>query len=724
MAKRKADKRVAKTKKSGAGEVCVDAMPSREQIYGLVRNEKNAVTRQAVVQQLAVDPDLAYAVERRIQAMIRDGQLQERGPNKRLTAVKSRCIKATVSFSKNATAYLDTTDRLSAEYSLHASSKQAMQLMQGDVVMVRAFVEKTLKKVPVIIIEIDKRAHQQVVGQLRLVAGHQRIETLGVICSGRIEVAVGKSVLKPGDFVTATIVQYPTVRVPMRVEVDEVLGDMEDPRLITRVMQSLYHLPDCFSDEAMREAEKIDAKGVQIDASRVDDRERKFFTIDGADARDFDDAICVEASEDGWRVSVAISDVSHYIKPGTALDKAAYQRATSVYLPNSVLPMLPSILSDGLCSLNPLVDRLVKCVTIQLSLQGEVKSYAFTKSVIRSQARLTYDGANEILEGRLGAEVWLESSLQEALQVYRVLAKKRARRGALEIELPYASLRFNKQNRLVGIIKERRLVTHKIIEEFMLLANETTAGYLLRKKEPAVYRNHDKPDIEKITKISHLLQLDGHLGAIKSAKDLTPKRVQAVIHELMKREQGEIYIPLVLSTLAQACYEETNKGHFGLSYRHYTHFTSPIRRYPDLIVHRSLDRLICGGNEDEQAILAKGVTLKAAALHTSIQERNADEAQKKSLLWLKAYFMQDKIGRCYEGVITGVRSFGLFVCIDEYCIDGLCHISTLDSYYRYDEEGMMLISDCGGVCYRMGQRVKIKVTRVDCLQQQIDVCMV
>ncbi|MEC8882487.1 MAG: ribonuclease R [Pseudomonadota bacterium] len=696
------------------------SITSREDIYHILRGSKKYITIKALTNKLKIGDDLEYALQCRVKAMLRDGQLLE-DRHKHLGAVKgSKLVKAKVSMTKNRTVLLDAIDSLDPIYSLFLAPKQTQQLMSGDIITVRAFKAKKFKKTPVIIVKINQRAHSNIVGKVREYKGLKKIETLNGLCAADIVVADDEYKAKQEEFVVAKIVQYPTERTPLYVEVEDILGDMEDPRLITKVMISMYNLDGEFSSEAIEEANAIDEKGVFIEQGRKDYRKKNFFTIDGADARDFDDAICVEKEGAGWNVFVAISDVSHYIKTGSALDKEAYQRATSVYLPNSVLPMLPSILSDGLCSLNPNVDRLVKCLKINLSEKGEVLSYRFSKAVICSRMRLTYTEAYAIINDQVQVENWLTMGLLESLKVYKILEKKRYKRGALEIDLPYASLIFNKNNKIESIVKERRLVTHKIIEELMLLANEITAGHLLKTRQPAVYRNHASPDIEKINKVRSFLRVNALIGEVQNAKQITPKKIQQAIYHLMKKEHGEIYIPIILSTLAQACYEDNNKGHFGLAYKHYTHFTSPIRRYPDLIIHRSLDRIIQESQDTNSDILQKGLSMKEAALHASIKERNADEAQKKAIMWLKSYFMQDKVGKCYDGTIAAIKSFGMFICIDCFCIDGMCHISTLGAYYDYNDENMTLTSDGGDISYHMGQKVKVRVSKVDVLQQSID----
>ena len=367
------------------------------------------------------------------------------------------------------------------------------------------------------------------------------------------------------------------------------------------VMVNHYDLPGAFSSQEQQAAKTIDQAGIQIDSYRQDWRDREFITIDGEDARDFDDAIHVEKmNESGWRLTVAISDVSHYIKADSVLDKAAFSRATSVYLPNTVLPMLPAVLSDGLCSLCPNVDRLVKAIEIELDDKGQVKGYAIHHAVINSKARLTYQNAHRIIHGEEKAPKWLSTCLNNAFALYQHLDKQRKQRGALEIELPFSHLIFDQHNKIKAIKQGTRLDTHKLIEEFMLIANEHVADYLLRHKASTLFRNHNKPDQLRLEMLGQFLSHAGVEVASACSKPLVTKQLQ-VIHAT-QTQQGNIYVPLILSALAQACYEPKNKG-YGLAYKS----TATLHPQLDgtLIVHRSLDHLLLDKQDKKENLLPK-----------------------------------------------------------------------------------------------------------------------
>jgi ribonuclease R len=696
-------------------------IPSREFIITLLLESKKPKSLNQIIEALDIEEqESKRAVEKRLQAMLRDDQLQQDKHKKYRVMPNSTRVSGRVHISRNQVATVVPEDSSYQSQYIVINHKQARTVMHNDQVVVRFTPNDHNKRTIGVLVEHLERAQTQIVGRLRHLNQLWAIETMTPLVTGHIVCDVSNKEFKPGVFVKAKITDYPTAHQSCHALITEQIGKLDSPTLVRDMMVNTYDLPGAFSAQEQQEAKAIDQTGIQIEPYRLDWRDRHFITIDGEDARDFDDAILVEKiNETEYVLTVAISDVSHYIQADSILDKAAYTRSTSVYLPNTVLPMIPSVLSDGLCSLCPNVDRLVKAIEIKLTGSGDVIDYTIHHAVICSKARLSYKSAHRIIHGDERAPQWLTSCLEHAHNLYQQLDKQRKQRGALEIELPFSHLIFDDQNKIKTIQQGTRLDTHKIIEEFMLIANEHVAEYLLKHKASALFRNHNKPDQLKLQMLGQFLSHAGIEVGLTSDKVLATKQLQKVIGACMATHQGNIYVPLILSALAQACYEPDNKGHYGLAYKNYCHFTSPIRRYPDLIVHRALDHLL-HEQLDNKSLLPRGVTITSAGKHCSSMERIADEAQKKATQWLKCHFMLDKVGQTFDATITSIRSFGLFACIEPYGVDGLIHISTLNSYFRFDESRLMLTDDQCRRSYAIGQKIKVRLQDVDVLEQNID----
>lgn len=695
-------------------------IPSREWLYQNLASSKRPKSIEEIMQLLHCEDGSSYEpLRRRLRAMVRDQQLMESQKSCYRVVKPSRLIKAQVRILRNGSVILLPADP-NLIRTVQLNHRQGSGLMQSDEVLLRYFPE-VRGNVNAYLVCIEARAQKDLVGYVREDAGRFLLQTMLPITSHPILLVQGDAKVQADDFVRAKIIDYPTDQTACIAEVEQCFGGMDSPSIVTDVIAGNFNLAQTFSKQALDQADEIHAKGVEIDSARTDWRQKKFITIDGADARDFDDAICVERCDDHWRLYVAISDVSHYIQPDTALDKAAYQRATSVYLPNVVLPMLPSVLSDGLCSLCPHVDRLVKGIEIQLGFDGHVQSYQFHRGVIHSQARLTYTQAQNIIDQQEDAPQWLVTLLQEAKNVYQVLEQLRQKRGALEIELPYIALHYDKNNKITSMSMGRRITTHKLIEEFMLLANQLTAGFLLQRKKTALFRNHAQPDQERLAKLVPVMQSNGIQFRIGKGTHTPTRVLRKAICQLAELDQGDLFIPLVLSCLAQACYEVSNVGHYGLAYEHYCHFTSPIRRYPDLLVHRALDQVL---KEHSVPLLQHGLSLKTCAKHCSTQERIADDAQKKALAWLKCHFLRKAMGQQLYGTITMVKGFGFFVSLDDYHMDGLVHVRTLGDYYHYDDRQLTLTNQSETQRFHVGKRVCVVLRHIDIFEQSVDLTLV
>jgi ribonuclease R len=441
-------------------------------------------------------------------------------------------------------------------------------------------------------------------------------------------------------------------------------------------------------------------------------------TIDGSDAKDFDDAVACEQMERGdYRLWVAIADVSHYVKPGAAIDEEAKGRGNSVYFPGRVVPMLPEVLSNGICSLNPQVDRLCMVAELIIASNGEIKRSQFYRAVIHSRNRLIYEEVDAWLKQLeqpevLATEVW--EMLQGLYQVYQALRAARIQRGAIELDTIETKVIFDDQRKIEKIVPVVRNEAHKLIEECMLAANSAVATFLSKEAPVSIYRVHEQPDLEKMKALQTFLQEFG-VTCAWGAK-LKPKQYQATLDELRARPERVILETMMLRSLKQAQYSVENLGHFGLAYPVYTHFTSPIRRYPDLIVHRLL-----GGILDHQPIQVSVQELQQIAVQCSMTERRADEATRDVLTWLKCIYMQDKLGQVFEGTVSAVTSFGLFVMIKDVYVEGLVHVTALkNDYYQYDATRHRLVGERSQKIYHLGDSLRVLVAKVDPDGRKID----
>ena len=459
---------------------------------------------------------------------------------------------------------------------------------------------------------------------------------------------------------------------------------------------------------------------------RIDLRTLPLVTIDGEDSRDFDDAVYAEKRRGGgYRLVVAIADVSHYVTANSVLDQEAYERGTSVYFPHFVVPMLPEKLSNGLCSLNPSVDRLCMVADIILSRSGNVTSYEFYPSVMHSQARLTYNQVNDYFAQVQGetpkAEVpvtitgnkAVKKSIDVLYDLYKVLLVKREQRHAIEFETQETYIKFDEAGKISAIVPRTRGDSHKLIEEMMLLANTCAAEFSLKHELPVLYRNHDTPEAEKAARVSDFVK---HFGLSFPEENPTQADYQRIIEATRERPDAISIHSVLLRSMQQANYAPTNIGHFGLAYEAYSHFTSPIRRYPDLMLHRAIKAKVTG----KKAPLPDW-SLEDAAEHTSMTERRADEASRFVEQWLKAHYMKDHIGEAFDAVVTTVTNFGLFVTLTDLFIDGLIHISHLgEDYFVYDDKAQQLFGEKSGLVFGLGDKVRVKVAAVNMETQQID----
>jgi ribonuclease R len=533
---------------------------------------------------------------------------------------------------------------------------------------------------------------------------------------------------KPGEMVTAEITRWPTPARGAVGRVTSVLGDIDAPGVDTEIIIRKHGIPDEHSEEAIAEATRLGTSVKPNDIrTRTDFRGWQTVTIDGEHARDFDDAITISRLANGnfW-LGVHIADVSYYVPDGTALDEEAYERGTSVYFPERAVHMFPSELATGLCSLNPHVDRLVQSCLMEVDRRGNVVRYELQDGVINSNERMTYTDVNAILTDRNEDTIAryrdLVPMFEAMRELFEILNARRHRRGSIDFDLKEPEIVLDDQGLVEDIIALERNVAHRIIEEFMLLANETVAQHLEDNHVPTLYRVHEEPDPVKVAEFEEFISTLGYsLAAPQNA--LRPKHFQRLVEKIQGTPEEKPIAFLMLRTMQKARYDAANLGHFGLAAESYTHFTSPIRRYPDLVVHRTLREARVGMSEERKEELTE--ELPEVARHTSERERRADEAERELVQWKKVRFMADKVGDEFEGYITGVSAFGLFIELIEHFVEGLVHISTMaDDYYRFVEKAHILRGENTGKVYRLGDKVTVQVVKVDMERRQIDLGLV
>lgn len=690
---------------------------------------------------------------RRVAAMERDGQirLDKRG-HYQLTH-PSNFVAGRVQGHRDGFGFLIRDD---GQDDLFLPNAEMQKVMHNDRVLARIVGYDRRGRPEGHVVEVTDRANKRVIGRL--------LNENGALIVAPEDKRIGHDILitqntkkaKVGQVVVVELTDFPSRHSQPLGRVVEVLGDIDDPGMEIEIAVRKYGVPHEFGQGALDEAAALPDKVRPADLRyRVDLRDVPFVTIDGEDARDFDDAVYCEPVKvgrgDGYRLLVAIADVSHYVQPRSPLDTDAMERTTSVYFPRRVIPMLPEKLSNGLCSLNPHVDRCVLVCDMIITARGEIKAYQFYPGVIHSAARLTYTEVAAVLANTKGPEAAKRANLLPELQnlygVYKALSAARQKRGAIDFDTTETYIVCNAQGKIEQILPRTRNDAHKLIEECMLAANVCAADFLKRNKQPALYRVHAGPTAEKLENLRSFLRGVGLTlggGATPHASDYA-----ALMAQIRDRPDAQMLQPMVLRSMQQAVYSPENIGHFGLAYDAYAHFTSPIRRYPDLLTHRAIYAVLAGkkyvptvphGIELNTALSPRARAMqqadeaehgkKAAAdvgiweelgLHCSANERRADEASRDVEAWLKCYFMRDKLGEEYGVMVNGVTPFGVFVQLDTLFIEGLVHVTELGSdYFQYDEIKNELRGERTGIRYRLGDRVRVQVSRVDLDARKIE----
>jgi ribonuclease R len=587
------------------------------------------------------------------------------------------------------------------------------QLMHGDRAAVRVTGRDHRGRALGEVVEVLERANRRIVGRLHSEHGVLRLAPEDRRIAHDILVPpaeAGKA--KPGQVVTVDLIAQPSKHAQPIGRVAEVLGHYADPGMEIEIAVRKFDLPHEFSQKALAQAKAFSETLREEDFhGRKDLRALEFVTIDGESAKDFDDAVYARreaaGGKAGWRLWVAIADVSHYVRPGDALDRDARARGTSVYFPRRVIPMLPEKLSNGLCSLNPNVDRLAVVCEMAITHQGEVARYQFYDAVFRSKARLTYTEVwNRLSSGKA------PENLATLYELFHVLFAERNRRGAIDFDTVETRMLFDARGKIERIVPEKRNDAHRIIEECMLAANVCAGNFLAERKQPVLYRVHDVPATDKVAALREFL---AELGLqLPGGEVPRPKDYARLLERIRKRPDFGLLQTILLRSLKQAMYSPGNVGHFGLAFEAYVHFTSPIRRYPDLLVHRAIKSALSNKTYLEHDWEALGV-------HCSETERRADDASRDVENWLKCYYMRDHVGGTFSGSITGVVPFGLFVTLDDYFVDGLVHISELGrDYFQFDAARHLLLGERSGKRYRLADRMTVKLVRVDLETRKID----
>jgi len=732
-------------------------IPSREEILGILRNASGPLEMSQLAEALGVPEDEIEGMTRRLTAMERDGQIKPDRRGRFQLAHQSNFIEGRVSGHRDGYGFLLPDD---GGDDIFLSEKEMQKVLHGDRVQVRIVGTDKRGRPEGSIVEVTERANTHVIGRLLnengvwIVAPEDKRIGQDILLAG----SPGKA--KAGQVVSVELVEQPSRYTQPVGRIDEVLGDIDDPGMEIEIAVRKYGVPHEFSEAAKKQAARLPNEVTPADlANRVDLRDVPLVTIDGEDARDFDDAVYCEpvkiGRSNGYRLIVAIADVSHYVKPDDALDRDALERSTSVYFPRRVIPMLPEKLSNGLCSLNPDVDRLCLVCDAVITAKGVIKAYQFYPAVMHSAARMTYTEVAAILANTKGPEAAKRAGLVPHLvhlnDVFHALLQARKARGAIDFETTETYIVCNAVGKIEQILPRTRNDAHRLIEECMLAANVCAADLLKRAKHPGVFRVHAGPTKEKLNQIRTFLKQVGLTlggGDTPSASDYAE-----LLPKIKARPDAALLQTMLLRSMQQAVYSPDNIGHFGLSYEAYLHFTSPIRRYPDLLTHRAIKAILQGKRYDPRGIDLSNLNTQlspaarraqaadkaagkkkpdaeiavweALGIHCSANERRADEASRDVESWLKCYFIRDKLGEEFTGTISAVAPFGIFVQLDTLFIEGLVHVTELGAdYFQYDDVRHELRGERTGIRYQLTDRVTVQVSRVDLDARKIDLRLV
>lgn len=703
-------------------------IPSRELMLDVMEKNGAPISFRDLAEKLRLDePKDLDAMKYRLRAMERDGQVLFNRSKKYVPVSKADLIKGRIMGHPDGFGFLIPED---GSNDLYLHGKQMRKVLHGDTVLASVTGIDRKGRREGAIIEILEHNTETIVGRYFVESG------LGFVTPDNSRIT--QDIIIPpessgdaesGQIVTAHIVEYPTTRHQPIGKIVETLGDHMAPGMEIDIALRSHDLPHIWPKDVIKESEALSKRVLLKDKKdRVDLRKMPLVTIDGEDSRDFDDAVYCEKNEDGnWKLTVAIADVSHYVPVNSALDKEAWNRGTSVYFPAEVIPMLPEKISNGLCSLNPKVDRLCMVCEVVIDPQGEMVSYQFMSAVMHSAARLTYTNMAKVVvdkDAKLRKRYTrIVEHLDDLYALYKAMRKARERRGSIDFETQETQIIFGDDRKIESIKPTERNDAHKIIEECMINANVCAAHFLKRHKIPALHRIHQGPDSEKLAKVHEFLS---GLGLVLGGgSDPQPSDYGMLLASVRERPDAHLIQTVLLRSMSRAQYAPTDKanpeksGHFGLGRKDYAHFTSPIRRYPDLLVHRAIIHIIENG--DANGYHYSYPEMKALGEHCSMCEQRADDASRDVMAWLKAEYMLDKVGETFPGIISTVTNFGLFVELNDIYVEGLVHVTALKSdYYHFDATRHMMTGENSGKTYRLGDSIEILVARVDLDDRKID----
>ena len=699
-----------------------EPIASREHLLDLIAAKHVPLLQEDIAQALGYDDEVSQeALRRRLQAMVRDGQLFRNRRGGYLSFDHMDLEKGYVQTHPDGFGFVRPE---SGGKDIFLPSRQMRTLMSGDKVAVKiASFDKQRGRAEGALVSVLARAHETLVGRYYRESGIEFVvpDDKRLIHEVLLNREVGHSA-QQGDIVLVRITEYPSSHSQPIGLIEHVLGQENAPGMEVTIAVNTHHIPHQWNDAVMKSIRGLKTEVKEEDKQhRKDMRHLAFVTIDGADARDFDDAVYCEALPQGHRLYVAIADVAHYVGVDSALDLEAVKRGTSVYFPGEVIPMLPEVLSNGLCSLNPKVDRLCLVCSMEINQQGTIKQFEFFEAVIHSQARLIYEDVAAALfdDGATGldAVAGVINELQALKQVYQSLAKARKRRHAIEFETHEVVFKYDAQRKIEAILPYQRNQAHQMIEECMIAANMAAAQFLKKHKLPALYRNHEGPNPDKLANLQEFL---AGFGIAMGAENPTPTDYARLVDEARERPEADMIQTVILRSMLQACYSPNPAiGHFGLALKDYAHFTSPIRRYPDLLVHRAIKHWIRHQQRTGYHYDLAQMTILGELC--SRNERRADDATRDAADWLKCEFLQKHIGCEYSGIVSAVTNFGLFVQLDDLLIDGLVHVTALKrDYYQFDAAHHRLVGELTGRKYRLGDRLKVMVARVNMEDRKID----
>ena len=686
-------------------------LPSREFILQQLENEGAPMFPDELAALLDIQTDEMSFFVRRLRAMEREGQVMINRKGAVCVVDKLDLKTGRIIGHKDGFGFIKPDD---GSADLFVGEREMHKVLHGDRVMFRQVGTDRRGRPEGSIIEVIERVNQSVVARLYC----ERGVWFAVPEDRRLNQDIliepdGHADGEHGQVVMVELVEQPSRHKQPMGRVIQVLGNYADAGMEIEIALRKHDLPHEFSEGALEQARHTPKKVRKKDltADRRDLRDLPLVTIDGETARDFDDAVYCEPQGKGFRLVVAIADVSHYVQPGDALDLTSIERGNSVYFPRRVIPMLPEALSNGICSLNPEVERLCMVCDMNINSRGEIRGYTFYPAVMLSKARLTYNQVWDWLQH--GSEHPMLPHVQNLYALVKVLLASRNRRGAIDFETTETQMLFNEQGKIERIVPVTRNDAHRLIEECMLAANVCSADFLLKHTHPCLYRVHEGPTPEKLEVLHGFLQLAGLTlpgGDAPTAKDYAK-----LMDKIKPRPDAAVLQTMLLRSLQQAMYSPDNVGHFGLAYEAYTHFTSPIRRYPDLLVHRAIKAILQGGQYTPPQ------TWAALGENCSMTERRADDATRDVDAWLKCYFMRDKVGEVFTGKISAVTSFGVFVLLDDVHIEGLLHISELGKdYFHFDMQRQAIVGEKSGMTFKLGDALAVKVVRADLESAKID----